>query len=201
MSVCVQSASTSATRACSATPKVRSRSEKRSPSSTASEPTAAPSTMRSSSCASLNTRSRRASRCSTVNTTRDPSHASAGAKGTWLLGLVEPDRRELRSRALDRFDKPGALLRPAGVLAREHELVERLVRPELDPLGPQVFADRELPREEHCPIVERLHRVGQERVRLGDEHLDPSRGTSGSGMEPELQERFLEVHGASLPRC
>src|ERR671923_241538 len=67
-SVRVQSPSTSAVGTSSAMANVRSRSEKRSPLSTASEPTAAPATTRSSSRASCSTQSRRASRCSTVNT-------------------------------------------------------------------------------------------------------------------------------------
>ncbi len=68
MSVRVQSLNTAATGTWSAIPKVRSKSEKRSPPSTASEPTAAPATTRSSSAASRSRCSRRASRCSTVNT-------------------------------------------------------------------------------------------------------------------------------------
>src|SRR5207237_2528063 len=75
MSVRFQSLSTSATGTWSAMLKVRSKSEKRSPPSTASEPTAAPATTRSSSSASRSRRSRRASRCSTVNTMRDPTSA------------------------------------------------------------------------------------------------------------------------------
>src|SRR5437763_2284976 len=75
MSVVVQSSRTSVTATWSAMPKVRSRSEKRSPSPTASEPTAAPATTRSSSSASRSTRSRRASRCSRVNTSGDASSA------------------------------------------------------------------------------------------------------------------------------
>ena len=62
-SVRVQSSSTSASRIPSAMPKVRSRSETRSPPSTASEPTMAPATTRSSRAPSPSTRSRRSSRC------------------------------------------------------------------------------------------------------------------------------------------
>src|SRR5438874_2943561 len=77
MSVVVQSSRTSATATWSAMPKVRSKSEKRSPSPTASEPTAAPATTRSSSSASRSTRSRSASRSSTVNTSGDASSDAA----------------------------------------------------------------------------------------------------------------------------
>src|SRR3989449_7061814 len=69
LSVRVQSSRTSATGTSSATAKVRSRSEKRSPPPRASEPTAAPATTRRSFSARVNTRSRRASLCSTVNMT------------------------------------------------------------------------------------------------------------------------------------
>src|SRR5947208_4643417 len=69
LSVRVQSSRTSARSTSSATAKVRSRSEKRSPPPTASEPTAAPATTRRSFSARVKTLSRRASRCSTVNTT------------------------------------------------------------------------------------------------------------------------------------
>jgi hypothetical protein len=37
--------------------------------------------------------------------------------------LIEPDRRELRSRSVDRFREPATVLRTARVLSREHELV------------------------------------------------------------------------------
>jgi len=76
-SVRVKSSSTPATGTSSATPKVRSRSENRSPLPTASEPTAAPATTRSSSSASPSRRSRRASRCSTMNTSRDSRYSPA----------------------------------------------------------------------------------------------------------------------------
>src|SRR2546428_6207047 len=68
LSVRVQSSRTSATGTSSATAKVRSRSEKRSPPPNAREPTTAPATTRWSFSARVNTRSRRASRWSTVNT-------------------------------------------------------------------------------------------------------------------------------------
>src|SRR5919201_64608 len=83
MSVRVQSSRTSATCTWSAMAKVRSKSEKRSPPSTASDPTAAPATTRSSSSAIRSRRSRRASRCSTVNTKRDPSPRRHSERGPW----------------------------------------------------------------------------------------------------------------------
>src|SRR5690242_17024358 len=66
-SVRVQSSRTSITATPSATAKVRSRSEKRSPPPSASDPTSAPATTRLSLPAMASTWSRRASRCSTVN--------------------------------------------------------------------------------------------------------------------------------------
>src|SRR4051794_13667010 len=69
LNVRVQSSRISETGTPSATAKVRSRSEKRSPPPRASEPTAAPATTRRSCLARASTRSRWASRCSTVNTT------------------------------------------------------------------------------------------------------------------------------------
>src|SRR2546423_295210 len=85
-SVRVQSPRTSAIGTWSATPKVRSRSEKRSPPPTASEPTAAPATTRSSSSASRSRRSRRASRCSTVNTDGDSRKAKRPEEGRFARG-------------------------------------------------------------------------------------------------------------------
>src|SRR5438876_11988 len=85
MSVRVQSSSTSEVGTWSAMPKVRSKSEKRSPPSTASEPTAAPATTRSSRSATRSTCSRRASRCSTVNTSRDSSARRASPSGSGRL--------------------------------------------------------------------------------------------------------------------
>src|SRR2546423_2846468 len=77
MSVIVQSSRPSVTARWSAMPKVRSKSEKRSPPPTASDPTAAPATTRSPPSASRSTRSRSASRCSTVNTSGDASSDAA----------------------------------------------------------------------------------------------------------------------------
>src|SRR5437867_4231097 len=86
MSVRVQSSSTAATGTWSAMPKLRSRSEKRSPPSTASEPTTAPATTRASASASRSRCSRTASRCSTVNTRHESIAAGdpAACRAAWV---------------------------------------------------------------------------------------------------------------------
>src|SRR5256714_6133406 len=108
MSVRVQSSSTLATRTWSAMPNVRSTSENRSPPSMASEPTRAPATTRSSSSASPSRRSRRASRCSTVNT-----EVRSGLQLSRPGEPVEDRCASVRARCSEGHDE---VLQRAGVL-------------------------------------------------------------------------------------
>src|SRR5829696_846131 len=98
MSVPVQSLSTSVTGTWSAMPKLRSRSEKRSPPSAASEPTAAAATTCASASASRSRRSRTASRSSTVNT-RHESIAAGDPAAPAQPRSRRQDPRTARRRA------------------------------------------------------------------------------------------------------
>src|SRR5215211_7854463 len=154
MSLRVQSLSTAATGTWSAMPKLRSRSEKRSPPSTASEPTAAAATTCSSASASRSRRSRTTPRCATVNTRHksiaaDDPAACRGCLGAvsgtcWnprvsqvlnvsteptLVDAVAPQRPRgalLERRRLGRVEGTGADAAPAG---RQGETLRERVLP------------------------------------------------------------------------